>query len=460
MPDSPTPATASTFLCDCDAGMRSVCAGLPLYKELQGKRYCVLHYPDAEKSQEFEAAFQQKLANKIFDFRGVWFPDDLSLNNFQFTAETNFSQAIFNRAVHFMEATFSGDTDFSEASFLGDADFRSAGFSASADFNTAKFSGRADFERATFSALVYFTASAFDAGVNFKAVTFNAAVDFRAAVFTSAADFSFATFTDTVQFPADVPAGHKTAFDFKFANIKSPESFSFPPGVLRPHWFININLRKFDLTNVEWESNPSEEVKSLERQRAEMPEGSSPSRLLSDLYRRLALSAEENHHYQDASLFRYGSMDARRKHGRAAARFWRADPLHWIYWATSGYGERVLRAFFWLIAIWLISAFLYTIVKFEPKAANVTHPESAATDESKSPKATNPESPKTEVRVENPPLPLRQALIYSVGVMTLQKPDPRPATGLGQTFVLLETVLGPVQAALLALAIRRKFMTV
>jgi hypothetical protein len=42
--------------------------------------------------------------------------------------------------------------------------------------------------------------------------------------------------------------------------------------------------------------------------------------------------------------------------------------------------------------------------------------------------------------------------------MTLQKPEPRPATGAAQAVVMLETILGPVQAALLALAIRRKFM--
>jgi uncharacterized protein (DUF433 family) len=42
--------------------------------------------------------------------------------------------------------------------------------------------------------------------------------------------------------------------------------------------------------------------------------------------------------------------------------------------------------------------------------------------------------------------------------MTFQKPEPRPATPAAQTVVLLETILGPVQAALLALAIRRKFM--
>lgn len=56
------------------------------------------------------------------------------------------------------------------------------------------------------------------------------------------------------------------------------------------------------------------------------------------------------------------------------------------------------------------------------------------------------------------PLKLNRALMYSLGVMTLQKPEPRPATTAAQAIVLAETILGPVQAALLALAIRRKFM--
>ena len=55
-------------------------------------------------------------------------------------------------------------------------------------------------------------------------------------------------------------------------------------------------------------------------------------------------------------------------------------------------------------------------------------------------------------------LPFDRAFTYSAAVMTLQRPEPRPATTAAQRVVLLETILGPVQAALLALAIRRKFM--
>jgi hypothetical protein len=52
---------------------------------------------------------------------------------------------------------------------------------------------------------------------------------------------------------------------------------------------------------------------------------------------------------------------------------------------------------------------------------------------------------------------LLRACNYSLQIITLQKPD-RPSGLLTPALVTLETILGPVQAALLALAIRRKFM--
>jgi len=63
----------------------------------------------------------------------------------------------------------------------------------------------------------------------------------------------------------------------------------------------------------------------------------------------------------------------------------------------------------------------------------------------------------TEDRVGQP-LEFSRALTYSLAVMSLQRPEPRPLTNWAHTPVTFETILGPVQAALLALAIRRKFM--
>ena len=375
--------------------MRSACAGEPFYKEHKGKRYCVLHSPGKEKSADFEKALQRKLEKKDFNFRGVWFPDELKFSRFTFSAPADFRFATFNADVDFHSATFRADSYFSAAAF---------------------------------GAAVSFRAVIFSSAVNFSSGTFGAAADFNSANLSSLADFSYTTFNGKAVFPRskDIRAsGDQASFDFKFAKIKTPKSFSLPAGMLRPHWFINVDLRKFDLANVGWRSKPSEEIRSLERKKKDLPEDSSPSLLLSDVYRRLALNAEQIHHYPDASLFRYGSMDAWRPQKWGGLKFWKTDMLHWIYWATSGYGERVFRAFLWLIGLWFIFALFYTQIGF-----------------------AQPE----------PRLGLSRALTYSAGVMALQKPEPRPATTAAQTVVLFETILGPVQAALLALAIRRKFM--
>lgn len=199
---------------------------------------------------------------------------------------------------------------------------------------------------------------------------------------------------------------------------------------------MNIDARRFDFTNVDWGRLPlKREISGLEESNI-----SSPHRLLAIACRHLAVNAEENHRYEEASKFRYLAMEARRREAWHGFAPWR---LGWWYWLASGYGERALRAFVVLLGIWLVAGLLYTRIGFarwEPKLASETDVAIAKRDD------------------VGASLKFSRALTYSVGVMTFQKPEPRPATTAAQTVVLLETILGPVQAALLALAIRRKFM--
>jgi hypothetical protein len=107
------------------------------------------------------------------------------------------------------------------------------------------------------------------------------------------------------------------------------------------------------------------------------------------------------------------------------------------------YGERIARAAGVLLGIVVLCAALYTrvgFVRWEPRVSSESEVATAQRDET------------------GAPLKLTRALTYSAAVMTFQRPEPKPATTAAQTIVLLETILGPVQAALLALAIRRKFM--
>ena len=199
-----------------------------------------------------------------------------------------------------------------------------------------------------------------------------------------------------------------------------------------------MDARKFGFINVSWRwRSINDEVKSLRYEVLLQPHR---HRLFAIACRHLAVNAEENHRYAEASKFRYMAMDARRLESLLGFAPWR---LSWWYWLASRYGERVLRAFVVLIGILLVSAGMYTKVGFarwEPKPASEVDGAIAKRDDM------------------GAPLQFSRALTYSAGVMTLQKPEPRPATTAAQTVVLLETILGPVQAALLALAIRRKFM--
>jgi hypothetical protein len=129
---------------------------------------------------------------------------------------------------------------------------------------------------------------------------------------------------------------------------------------------LNIDARRFDFANVDWgRLNLNEEISSLAKSNI-----SSPHRLLAIACRHLAVNAEENHRYEEASKFRYMAMEARRLESWRGFAPWR---LSWWYWLASGYGERVGQAFFVLLGILLLSALLYNHVGFarwEPKVTS------------------------------------------------------------------------------------------
>ncbi len=114
-----------------------------------------------------------------------------------------------------------------------------------------------------------------------------------------------------------------------------------------------------------------------------------------------------------------------------------------FYIRKAGYGERIFQGFVVLCGVRLVFAWLYTRVSFVRPPTSLTDEDSAA--------ATK--------RIEADELrELPSSRTYSFCVMSLQKPEPLPETVGAKTLVAVETVLGPLQAALLALVIRRKFM--
>lgn len=467
----------STRTCECDIRLRSACRGEGFYKEFDGKRYCVLHFPGNEKNADFCTALHNKLDKLDFNFRGVWFPDDATFFNFDFSAKADFRGATFSakadfaesnfremadfsgttfigeaeffnatvaKEINFAAAVFTATTDFSGTTFIAAADFFKAIFMAQANFSGctfkgklslhqatfvadthfgfAKFEGDVEFTSVTFGPLAYFVRAAFSGAADFSDSRFNAVADFNHSSFGGVADFSDCTFNKkavfgNATFRADVyfadttfeaeahftdavfadylkisgdvgrPAFSALAeLDLQFARFNKPDHVSFHTLTLRPYWFVNVDARKFDLTNVDWDwRNIQEDIRSLQTKLV-----SSPHRLLAIACRYLAVNAEESQRYGEASRFRYRAMDAKRRTEARGFPFWK---LSWWYWLASGYGERVLQAFMVLLGIWLLSGLLYTqvgFVRWEPRLASETDIPTATRDNVGAPMLVRP----------------------------------------------------------------------
>jgi hypothetical protein len=451
----------------------------------------VLHYPGKEKSTAFDEALKRKIDAEDFDFRGVWFPDKVEFGGFTFAKPVNFINATFSAEAFFYTATFSAGAYFNSATFKADALFNSAIFDSnvffiSAQFGTcgnfasAKFASDAEFYAATFSGLAIFETASFNGGAAFNLVifgdgaifrvaTFDLAASFYSAKFNAEADFNSAkfngevsfhsttfgdrvsfraaTFKDYVRFAGDEKNQYfddKSSLDLQFARIEKPERFSFHTVKLRPHWFVNVDARKFEFTSVDWHwYNPHWYNRKIRgKLKRQLSEKAIPSYiLLAVACRRLAVNAEENNLYWRASSFRYLAMNVERLDTGRGFAFWKVD---WWYWLASGFGERIPRALVAFFVIWLSFALLFRLPN------PVRCPE-------KGPAAYClrwEENDKTRDYFDR----FSNSAVYAVEVMTLQKPEPKPASPVAHLAVMLCALLGPVQAALLALAIRRKFM--
>jgi hypothetical protein len=285
----------------CKEDFGFVCKGLPADNEHEGKEYCVLHCPSVDKDQaEFEEAVEKKVKDKDFDFRGVYFPGWQSLAPFRISTLPN--------------GTFEDLADFSDATFKERAVFSRATFKKMAHFDRSTFEGEANFLNGTFEEVNFYRAT-FKGEADFSGATFEE-VSFEDVTFEEEAYLDRTTFKREAYFRG--PETFSRVADFQFARIEKPELFSFHRGRLRPSWFINVDPRRFDFTEVQWPGQPGgpkvtldDEIRSLQNRNIQA--SYNPYILLAQACRRLSANAEDNREYPIANEFHYWSMDAVRK---------------------------------------------------------------------------------------------------------------------------------------------------
>jgi uncharacterized protein YjbI with pentapeptide repeats len=433
------------------------------------------HFSEAQFSGEQTSFLRAKFTGERTDFREAKFTGERTFFNCaKFTGErTDFSVVQFSSSerTYFREAQFSGkQKDFKKAQFTGEeTDFREAQFSGEkTDFREAQFSS----ERTYFREAQFKGEETSFSGAEFGSVQ----TGFQKATFKGVVHFSEATFKEKVTFwgtKGNLVFDTQAWVWFHDSRIEKPEVLKFHTVLLHPGWFINTDVRKVDFTDVKWYGMPNgrpgtldEGIQALKDREREIE---APHTLLAQACRRLSTNAEENHEYLLANEFHYWSLDAlrigrwrylgwlrqfiKKNWRRIRARFGLIATLLWIwrilrreplrrtmpsrfglvptfYWALSGYGVRAARAFWVLIGMWATFTALYVLV--DP----------------------------SEFKDFGQGIGYRwQAAVYSLLALARLNPEPPPdEPGLFQFLVGLEGILGPLQIALLALAVRRKVM--
>jgi hypothetical protein len=468
----------------------------------------------------FTEAIKARLENQAradkYNFRGVWFPSFWHhFEDFEFDSMADFQHATFNGSVSFRGATFADTTSFRAAIFNGDADFTNAHFKGFANFFRTVFPKPTIFHEVTFEKRAVFNFAQFSAGAVFYDTTFCGEAAFNNATFREYALFVWSTFMARVEFFADKAfnndAGPHTARPyvcFHLTKVNDPASFSVRNGTLHPSWFINVDgVRTLNFSEVKWcgvsrepgggldrdieiltsaldkvkalgkehkdaqkilehisfggappnlESNQrsnsiAEQRERRREQRREHKLGSlRAQRALASTYRELAINAEENSRFEQAADFRRLAAEAQRKQNIRLpwkARGFAPWRISWWHWALSGHSENPLRAFIWLLVIWIGFAALYTqgsLLPVSPDSPLYVQMGFGQEDKSIS------------------PLSVPHAAVWSLGTMSRLVEGPSfpltPAAEMTQAFVFLEGILGPLQFALLALAIRRRVM--
>jgi uncharacterized protein YjbI with pentapeptide repeats len=475
-------SVAEGFTCEVESpqpvpSYSSACEGLGFYDEHEGKQYCVLHFPSADKDlAAFDEAIMEKRQNKDFDFGGVYFPENVSFSGATFKEGASFSDATFEGRANFSDAAFEGGVSLWRTTFKGGARFSDATFEGWANVSNATCEGWADFSNATFEGWANFGETTFKEGASFQGntfrmeaifgTTFEGEANFYDATFEGRAEFILATFEGRANFSRATFNGEaifeestfkeegkfwslqttsRTVLILRAAEIERPERISFHSTSLRPSAFVDVNAQEFDFTDVEWfrwpkgdELKLEDEIKAVEAQSSPPYPRPTAMRKLQRACRRLMNNAEENRDYATANEFHYWSMVLARKEAMVLARekslregLRRFGLIDASYGALSGYGERPRRAFLVLFGMGTLFAILYVMV-----AGSMEH--------------------------------VGEAFLYSLAAMVrltgvpamapltelLQPSEP----GLFQLLVTAEGILGPLQIALLALAVRRRVM--
>ena len=422
---------------------QEVCQDLPNYRtDEHGNNFCLLHYPHVKKKQAFFTEFYKRIETNNLNFNYVWFPGEISLWDFEFEGALSFQEAVFNKSLNFNNGK------------MMNAFFNGAKFLKAVNFGNVEIFGAVNFSGSTIMELFHFSNVTFHGNAKFWMIDLKSRLLFRNVRFYKRVSLERIDFPGIVNFEGnnnnEVFLGDDVILDFQLAKPENPDKFLFYKTRLNPSWFINVDCREFVLTDVDWKNvdnnftkiNVEAELKSLEKRGVE-----NSKQLFKIACRQLAENSENNSRFEEASNFRRMAMETEWREKKEKLiqsknlfdilRKFGEFCVHGLYRITSFYGESSSWAALILIIISITFTFYYHFAYFQicPKGSEVN----------------------TECVVRK--MDWIEAIHQSSMTAALQNVEYRKALIPEQDLlILLQKILSPIQAALLLLAIRRKFM--
>ena len=385
-----------------------------------------------------------------------------------FDKHVNFETGQFGAKVSFLNATFIGPAWFTSTRFDKEIHCMGAVFRQEARFLHTRFCKHVDFSRAKFEAEAQFTGAEFTLNPIFHYVSFGGRTSFAGIVVNDNISFVEADFQDKVLFSGTESNRlfhPESVVSFQDVRVEKPELVLFDTVMLRPHWLVGLDVSRLNFTNVRWHGLFESPEGSLQDEIDALPSryGESRHELISKTCRELYANYEGRREYRVAGEFHYWSMEALRK------KSWkRLGLIGFSYWVLSGYGERPKRAFFILVGLWTAFAVLYALVgpaelqvssSFWHLVVTLVVPfSSIVVMVSELSNAVELDAMFSVQELVSDIKHFGRAFVYSLGTMTRLSPSPKPDPGVFQFLVTIEGILGPIQIALLALAVRRKVM--
>lgn len=468
--------------------------------EIEDRKYCLFHMQDkGEHLEKFNRIVKARFSDAVkdttktntgvqngqqrpnnegsekkdeYDFRFVWFPEKLDLVDHQFNSKV----------------------DFRSATFAAGADFNRTKFNERVIFARTKFMDKADFFAAKFCKEVYFDSTEFYKGVSFNSAFFSADSDvlFRNALLNEKIIFRYCTSEGNLRF-RNLQWNEETFFDFEETSFEKAIRISFHNSLLKPWWFLHADCLKISFVNVDWVGIESKAIKNdLRKELEKLSEQNikHPKKLFRKVCWQLAENAESNNRFEESSCFRRMAfetewieigeksdewfneiLDAKKE---IAINFGgeKVDLLapskkvlyiirhfefpHLFYRYVSDYGESWKKALVILgVAVFLFFPFVYSnLIEFQVTPSNI--PLEIVVKDCKDVM----DELKPVCKIENRNLYFfSEAIPHSLATASLQTVEHRiPKTNWGNVWLIVEHIFAPLQAALLALALRRKFM--